>query len=91
TLVWADGGYAGQLVKTARKYWSLTVHIVKRSDATQGFVVLPRRWVVERTFSHLSNARRTVRDYERSEETHEAMVRWAAIRLMTRTAAQQTT
>ncbi|MBR7840053.1 transposase, partial [Actinospica durhamensis] len=42
------------------------------------------RWVVERTFSHLSNARRTVRDYERSEETHEAMVRWAAIRLMTR-------
>jgi transposase len=87
-LVWADGGYAGQLVKTAKRYWSLTLEIVKRSDAMQGFVVLPRRWVVERTFSHLSNARRTVRDYERFEETHEAMVRWAAIRLMTRLAAQ---
>lgn len=91
TLVWADGGYAGQLIKTAKRYWSLTVQIVKRSDAAEGFVVLPRRWVVERTFSHLSNARRTVRDYERFEETHEAMVRWAAIRLMTRTATQHTT
>lgn len=89
-LVWADGGYAGQLVKTAKRWWSLTVQIVKRSDAMKGFVVLPRRWVVERSFAHLSHARRTVRDYERFEETHEAMVRWAAIRLMTRLAAQHT-
>ena len=91
TLVWADGGYAGALVKSAKRYWSLTVQIVKRSDAAKGFfVVLPRRWVVERSFAHLANARRTVRDYERFEETHEAMVRWAAIRLMTRLAAQHT-
>ena len=91
-LVWADGGYAGALVKTAKRYWSLTLEIVKRSDAAKGlFVVLPRRWVVERSFAHLSHARRTVRDYERLEETHEAMVRWAAIRLMTRLAAQHTT
>lgn len=91
TLVWADGGYAGALVKTAKRYWSLTMQIVKRSDAAKGrFVVLPRRWVVERSFAHLANARRTVRDYERFEETHEAMVRWAAIRLMTRLAAQHT-
>lgn len=89
-LVWADGGYAGQLIKTAKRWWSLTLEIVKRSDAMKTFVVLPRRWVVERTFSHLSNARRVVRDYERFEETHEAMVRWAAIRLMTRLAAQHT-
>jgi transposase len=91
-LVWADGGYAGQLVKTAKRYWSLTLQIVKRSDAAKGtFVLLPRRWVVERSFAHLANARRIVRDYERLEETHEAMVRWAAIRLMTRLATQHTT
>lgn len=88
TLVWADGGYAGQLVRIAKRYWSLTLEIVKRSDSTKGFMVLPRRWVVERSFAHLANARRTVRDYERCEETHEAMVRWAAIRLMTRLAVQ---
>lgn len=92
TLVWADGGYAGQLVKTAKRYWSLTLQIVKRSDTAKGtFVLLPRRWVVERSFAHLANARRTVRDYERLEETHEAMVRWAAIRMMTRLATQHTT
>ena len=90
-LVWADGGYAGALVQLAKKYWSLTVQVVKRSDTDTGFVVLPRRWVVERSFAHLANARRTVRDYERHEETHEAMVRWAAIRLMTRLATQHTT
>ena len=89
-LVWADGGYAGQLLKTAKRYWSLAVEIVKRCDAAKGFVVLPRRWVVERSFAHLANARRTVRDYERLEESHEAMVRWAAIRMMTRLAAQHT-
>lgn len=88
TLVWADGGYAGALLRTARRYWSLTLEIVKRSDAAKTFTVLPRRWVVERSFAHLANARRTVRDYERLEETHEAMVRWAAIRLMTRLATQ---
>lgn len=88
TLVWADGGYAGALLAIAKRYWSLTLEIVKRSDAVKTFVVLPRRWVVERSFAHLANARRTVRDYERLEETHEAMVRWAAIRMMTRLAAQ---
>jgi transposase len=87
-LVWPHGGYAGDLVRIAKKYWSLTLQIVKRSDTAKGFVLLPRRWVVERSFAHLANARRTVRDYERLEETHEAMVRWAATRLMTRLAVQ---
>lgn len=90
-LVWADGGYAGELLRTAKRFWSLTVQIVKRSDAAKTFVVLPRRWVVERTLAHLANARRTVRDYERLEENHEAMVRWAAIRMMTRLATQHNT
>lgn len=79
-------------MKVAKRYWSLTVQIVKRSDAAKGlFVVLPRRWVVERSFAHVANARRTVRDYEHLDETHEAMVRWAAIRLMTRLATQHAT
>ena len=58
--------------------------IVKRSDDTTGFVVLPRRWVVERTFGWLLRHRRLVRDYERRPEHHEAMVLWATVSIMTR-------
>jgi transposase len=87
-LVWADGGYAGKLVAWAKKHLGLTVQIVKRTADMTGFVVLPRRWVVERSFAWISNSRRTVRDYERLEETHEAMVRWAAITMMTRRATR---
>ncbi len=50
TLVWADGGYAGRLVTWAAGVLRLRVTVVKRSDDTRGFVVVPRRWVVERTF-----------------------------------------
>ena len=65
TLVWADGGYAGKLVDGAKDKRPLTLGIVKRSGDTRGFVVLPRRWVVERSLSWLSRRRRGVRDYER--------------------------
>jgi transposase len=84
TLIWADGGYAGRLVVWARAVLRLTVTIVKRSDDTSGFVVLPRRWVVERTFGWLLRHRRLVRDYERLPEHHEAMVLWATVMIMTR-------
>jgi len=57
TLVWADGGYAGRLVAWAAAVLALSVTVVKRSDNQRGFVVLPRRWVVERT---LCAARRPV-------------------------------
>ena len=83
-LVWADGGYAGRLVSWAYQVLALTVTIVKRSDDTTGFVVLPRRWVVERTFGWLMRYRRLVRDYERRPEHHEAMVLWATVMIMTR-------
>ena len=63
---------------------ALTLTIVKRSDDTTGFVVLPRRWVVERTFGWLLRYRRLVRDYERRPEHHEAMVLWATVTIMTR-------
>jgi transposase len=84
TLVWADGGYAGRLVVWAKTVLHLTITIVKRTDDTKGFVVLPRRWVVERTFGWLTRHRRLVRDYERRPEHHEAMVWWATVTIMTR-------
>jgi transposase len=90
TLIWADGGYAGRLVSWAHTVLALTLSIVKRSDDTTGFVVLPRRWVVERTFGWLLRHRRLVRDYERRPEHHEAMVLWATVAIMTRQLARQT-
>ncbi|WP_150135859.1 transposase [Streptomyces hyaluromycini] len=74
-LVWADGGYAGSLVDRARQNLRLTLDIVKRTDDATGFVVLPRRWVVERTLSWLMRSRRLVRDYETLPAMHEAMCR----------------
>ena len=90
-LVWADGGYAGRLVSWAGAVLRLTVTIVKRSDDRRGFVVLPRRWVVERTFGWLMRHRRLVRDHERLPEHHEAMVLWATTMIMTRQLVRHTT
>lgn len=84
SLVWADGGYAGRLVLWAKSALHLAVTVVKRSDNTSGFVVLPRRWVVERTFGWLLRHRRLVRDYERRPDHHQAMVLWATVSIMTR-------
>ncbi|GGO06762.1 hypothetical protein GCM10011574_19640 [Microbispora bryophytorum] len=83
-LVWADGGYAGRLLTWARDVLRLTVTIVKRSDDVRGFVVLPRRWVAERTFAWLTRYRRLVRIYERRPEHHEALIWWATVHQMTR-------
>src|SRR5262249_15205244 len=67
-LVWADGGYANRidnsLLAWAAAKLRLVVVIVKRSDEVKGFQVLPRRWVVERTFGWLVRNRRLARDYE---------------------------
>jgi transposase len=88
SLVWADGGYAGALVSwTAEHLAGLRLQIVKRSDKP-GFVVLPRRWVVERTLGWITRRRRCVRDYERRADTHEAMVRWAMTAVMARRLAR---
>lgn len=65
----------------------MTVQIIARRKA-HAFEVLPRRWVVERTFAWISKHRRTVRDYERLPASHEAMILWAMIALMTRRLAQ---
>jgi transposase len=82
TLVWADGGYAGGLIIWAQATLRLTVEIVKR-NAAHAFVVLRRRWVVERTFGWIMKHRRCVRDYERLPGHHETYIYWSMIHVMT--------
>jgi transposase len=72
--VWTDGGYAGGLLSWAHQVLSFTVDIVKRTDTISGFLVLHRRWVVERTFGWITKHRRCVRDYETLPQHHEAMI-----------------
>ncbi|WP_330838413.1 IS5 family transposase [Actinophytocola sp.] len=88
-LVWADGSYAGQLVGWARRVLRVTLEIVRKPADQHGFAVLPRRWVVERTLSWLMRCRRLVRDYERLPDSHETMVKWAMVGLMTRRLAPE--
>ncbi len=87
-LVWADAAYAGRLVVWAAAALGLRVDIIRRRLA-HAFQVLPRRWVVERTFAWISRYRRTVRDYERLPDHHQAMVTWAMTTVMTRRLARQ--
>jgi len=87
-LIWADGGYAGQLVEWVKSVCHWVLEIVKRSDDQKGFVVLPRRWVVERTFAWLGKYRRLSKDYEGLTETSEAMIYAAMVNLMTRRLAR---
>ncbi|MFC9756666.1 IS5 family transposase [Streptomyces sp. NPDC056921] len=72
-LIWADSGYTGMLVDWAREKLRLALEIVKRSDEPR-FVVLPRRWVVERSLSWMMRSRRLVRDYETLPATSESMI-----------------
>lgn len=82
--VFADGGYAGRLVAYARQRLRIAVEIVKKPADQQGFAVLPRRWVVERTLGWIVRCRRLRCDYERRTDTVEAMTKWAMIGIMTR-------
>ena len=88
-LVWADGGYAGKLVAWLQETWRWTLTIVKRGDDVRGFQVLPRRWVVERTFAWLSRYRRLSKDYEYLPASAEAMIHVAMIHLMLRRLARE--
>jgi transposase len=65
-----------------------TIEIVKRSDTAKGFVVLPRRWVVERTFAWLGRCRRLAKDWEKSIESAAAFALIASIRMLTRRIAR---
>lgn len=82
--VWADGGYTGKIIGFAADVLEMTVEIVNKLAGQTTFVVLHRRWVVERTFSWITNRRRNSRDYERLPETSEAFIYWSSIMTMTR-------
>jgi transposase len=84
--MFADGGYHGpQFAQAiASVLPQLSVEIVKRSDAAAGFKVLPRRWVVERTFAWLNRCRRLCKDFEKLTRNELAFLRLASIRLMLR-------
>ncbi len=82
SLIWADGGYAGKLIDWAANFGRWVLQIVKRNDEIKGFAVLPRRWVVERTFSWLGKYRRLSKDYESLTVSSETMIQLAMINLM---------
>lgn len=82
--VFADGGYAGRLVAWAQQVAGVVIEVVRKPADQRGFAVLPRRWVVERTFAWLVRCRRLDHDYERTVEHAEAMIKWAMVGLMTR-------
>ena len=91
-LIWADGGYSGELldwVRGLRAYRRIRLEIVKRFDQQVGFVVLPKRWIVERTFGWLNRYRRLSKDYERLPATSETMIYVAMTRLMLRRLASE--
>ncbi len=83
-LIWADQGYKGHFVAWAHGVREWAVEIVARPAGTKGFRVLPRRWVVERTFAWLGRYRRLSKDYEVLPATTEAMIYIAMTRLMLR-------
>jgi putative transposase len=92
-LIWADHAYTGDLVAWLwglRPWRKVRLAIVKRPEGTKGFLLLPKRWVVERTFAWLGRYRRLSKDYEYLTQTSEAMIRVAMIRLMVHRLAHTT-
>ena len=90
--LYADGGYQGAQFKAAlsRVLGQVNVEIVKRSDTAKTFTVLPKRWIVERTFAWLGRCRRLAKDWECRNRKALAFLRWASIRLMLRKLCQKT-
>ena len=87
--VFADGGYAGPKLRgVLKRIGQWTIEVVKRSDTAKGFKVLPRRWVVERTFAWLGRCRRLAKDWEKTIASAEAWIDVSHIRLTTRRLAR---
>lgn len=87
-LIWADGGYAGKLIEWVKEHCHWVLEIVLRNPEEEGFHILPRRWVVERTFGWLGRYRRFSKDYEAYTETSEALIYTAMIHIMIRRLAR---
>ena len=81
-LIWADAAYGGELVEWVKTFFGWVLEIVKRPKDQKGFVVLPRRWVVERTLGWLGRYRRLSKDYEERPASGEAIILIAMISLM---------
>ena len=81
-LIWADAAYGGELVEWVKKLFGWVLEIVKRPKEQKGFVVLPRRWVVERTLGWFGRYRRLSKDYEERPASGEAIILIAMINLM---------
>ena len=79
--IFADGGYRGQLIKTIKTTFKIELEIVKRNEL-HTFKILPKRWIVERTFAWIDTNRRNSKNYERFNNTSVAMVHLSAIRIM---------
>ncbi len=87
--LFADGAYSGAKLEAAlKKIGKWNLEIVKRSDTTKGFQLLPRRWVVERTLAWLGRCRRLAKDFEQTIESAETWIMIAAVRLLTRRLAR---
>jgi putative transposase len=86
--IWVDGTYRGTLLAWALEHVAIILQPVLRSDDLKGFVVLPRRWVVERTFAWITQCRRLTKDYEVLPVSSEAMIYIAMTRLMMRRLAR---
>ena len=90
-VIWADGGYAGRLVEHVRATWHWLLQIVSRPADATGFVVLPKRWIVERTFAWLGRCRRLAKDFENLAVNALAFLCLGMIRLMLRRLARLAT
>jgi len=78
----ADGGYRGELIEKTKTAFGWILEIVLRSDSSSKFTVIPKRWVVERTFAWFESYRRLSKDFEFRTDTSEAMIQLAMIKLM---------
>lgn len=90
-LIWADQAYTGDLIAwvwALRPWRKIRLEVVKRLEGLKGFHVLPKRWIVERTFAWLNRYRRLSKDYEYLTQTSETMIRVAMIHLMIRRLAR---
>jgi transposase len=82
--IWADGAYAGALLGWARQFGGWIIDIVRKAKGQKGFQVIPRRWVVERTFAWISKCRRLAKEYETLSASSESWIHLAMIGLMLR-------
>lgn len=80
--IWVDGGYSGQLLEWVTNRFKFILEVVLRPKESRKFVLLPRRWVVERTFGWLNHSRRLSKSYERLTKTEEAWIYIAMTRIM---------